>query len=113
MVLSIFINDGRMFQMAEIEHAHRSIGPDRGEHISSTTSAAKCNVVHFFIMSNQLGSNVATNRIRSTDRLARLNERDEKRTSNGRDAYLETPDCTCGIDARCTDEIRIDFVPIE
>ena len=72
-VRRVLVDDGRVLQVAQVEHAHRAVGAHRREHVATATGAAKRDVVDFFVVRDQLGLHVAAHlRLGATDCLASL-----------------------------------------
>lgn len=71
-MLWVFINDGAVFQMAEVEHSHRAVSTHRGKHVPATSSSAERNVIDLFVMGNELGLHMARHKIHSSQHLPRL-----------------------------------------
>lgn len=65
-VLWVFINDGAVFQMAEVEHSHRAVSTHRGKHVPATSSSAERNVIDLFVMGNELGLHMARHKVHSS-----------------------------------------------
>lgn len=44
-VLWVFVNDGAVFQVAQVKHPHRAISAHRRKHVPATPSPAKRDVI--------------------------------------------------------------------
>ena len=93
----ILINDGAVFKMTQIKHSHRSISSNRRKHVTTATSARKRDVVNFFVVCDELRLDVTSDEVDSAEWLARF----------------QSPDSAGGVNGRCSDEIWINFVPVE
>ena len=100
-VLRIFVDDGRVLQVAQVKHSDRAVGAHRGEHIPTATCPAEGNVVNFLVVGDELSLDVSRDASRwlahSPHHLPRL----------------QTPNGARRVDARCANEIGFNFVPVE
>lgn len=94
-VCRVFVDDGGVLQVSEIKHSDRPIGTDRGKHVSASTSFAESDVIHLFVVGNQLGLDMTRHLVHSSHHLTRL----------------QSPDGTGGVDGGSAKEIGIHFVP--
>ena len=74
-MLSVFVDDGRVLEMPEVEHSNGAVGADGREHVAAASASAEGDIVDFFVVSNELSADVSTDGIRSADRLTCLRER--------------------------------------
>lgn len=100
-VLGIFVDDGRVLQMAEVKHADGPIRPHRGEHVPAPAGPAEGDIVHLLVVGDELSLDVPR------DAPRRLADPSDHLTR------LQTPDGAGSVDAGGADEVRLHFVPVE
>jgi len=48
--LHVFVDNGRMLEMTQIEHSDGTVGADRREHISTSSGSTEGNIIDFFVV---------------------------------------------------------------
>lgn len=81
--LRTLVDDGRMFQTSQVEHANRTVGSDTGKYV---LGRRKGNIVHLLIMGNELCTRLLS---------------------------LDVPYRAGRIDAGGADQCRVRLVPVE
>merc|ERR1719369_1374821 len=86
-----------MLKVAQIKHPYTSVCANTGKHIPPTSSFTESNVIHLFVMGNQLGLHMARYHIHASQHLARL----------------ESPHSAGGVNTGCSQQIGVHLIPVE
>ncbi|MEE6464120.1 hypothetical protein FKM82_006183 [Ascaphus truei] len=96
-VLRVFVDDGAVLQVPQVKHPHPAVGPHRGEHVPAPTRAAERDVVHLFVVGDQLCLHVAGHQVHSAQHLP----------------SFQAPDSAGRVNAGRAQQVGVHFVPIE